>query len=341
MADLPKMKSVVSEGLKAGMARPAARMTDFAGHVPATPGIVFGVPTVIIGGQIAARMGDPIKCEIHGAGNITMGSITVLIGGACAARMGDPTACCAPGVAGQGAPPVVGGPGSFDAPSHTVEGYDNEGGAKRTDTVSGGKYNGPKIEFFGIQFQNTDEAFSGKTDGHYRNDGGGAGVSAEGAAHTHTTTVQTKDNRDPKLKVTTKEGTGSAGVDLLYGKKDGKTGIGAGFSAQVAAQEEQLDIDEGEVPIPFTDWSIRRNATLGTSQGSIGQAANAGAYHDEADDRYHLNGMLDVKALKGLKLGLDFSIGKRGSATSGSPGAGGPGLAGTIASGCMTVLIGG
>lgn len=99
MAEMPKMKKVISDGLKAGMARPAARLTDLAGHGGM---VAFGTPMVIIGGQIAARMGDPIECKVHGVGNITMGSVTVIIAGACAARMGDPTACCAPGMAGQG-----------------------------------------------------------------------------------------------------------------------------------------------------------------------------------------------------------------------------------------------
>ncbi len=46
-----------------------------------------GVPTVLIGGLPAARMGD--SC---GADAIVMGSTTVLIEGAPAARITDPTA---------------------------------------------------------------------------------------------------------------------------------------------------------------------------------------------------------------------------------------------------------
>jgi hypothetical protein len=75
----------------------------------------------------------------------------------------------------------------------------------------------------------------------------------------------------------------------------------------------------------------------------VGLALNAGAYHDKADDRFHVNLLTDCEAIVGLKLGLDFSIGKSSSpgGGSGSPGAGAAGLAGTITSGCMTVLIGG
>lgn len=195
-----------------------------------------------------------------------------------------------------------------------------------------------KIEIFGVEFETVDELFSGKTD--FNHSKSGFGAEGEGAAHTRTTTIQTKDSRDPKLKITEKEGSGSLKAESFGGKKDGKTGFGMGFSAQVAAGEKQVDIDTGERTIPFTDWTIRTNTTGGASAG-VGQAANAGVYHDEADNRFHINGMLDIKILAGVKAGFDFSIGKKGAPTSGSPGAGAAGLAGTITSGCMNVLIGG
>jgi len=65
----------------------------------------MGLPTVLIGGQPAARMGDMQVCPMlnpgtppppHVGGPIAMGSVTVLIGGQPAARIGDMTTCAGP-----------------------------------------------------------------------------------------------------------------------------------------------------------------------------------------------------------------------------------------------------
>jgi uncharacterized Zn-binding protein involved in type VI secretion len=67
--------------------------------------IVVGLPTVLIGGQPAARLGDMHVCPMvtpgvppvpHVGGPITLGSATVLIGGQPAARMGDMATCVGP-----------------------------------------------------------------------------------------------------------------------------------------------------------------------------------------------------------------------------------------------------
>ena len=81
---------------------PAARLTDL--HTcpmvtPAVPPIPHvggpivgpGMPTVLIGGLPAARVGDMAVC-VGPPDSIVMGSTTVLIGGVPAARMGDTTA---------------------------------------------------------------------------------------------------------------------------------------------------------------------------------------------------------------------------------------------------------
>jgi uncharacterized Zn-binding protein involved in type VI secretion len=84
------------------MSKPAARMGDATAHGGV---IVSGFPTVLIGGQPAARMGDMHTCPMvtpgvppipHVGGPITMGSATVLIGGQPAARMGDMAICTGP-----------------------------------------------------------------------------------------------------------------------------------------------------------------------------------------------------------------------------------------------------
>jgi uncharacterized Zn-binding protein involved in type VI secretion len=84
------------------MPLPAARLGDPTAHGGV---IVAGFPTVLIGGQPAARMGDMHTCPLatpavppvpHVGGPIAMGSPTVLIGGQPAARVGDPVTCVGP-----------------------------------------------------------------------------------------------------------------------------------------------------------------------------------------------------------------------------------------------------
>jgi uncharacterized Zn-binding protein involved in type VI secretion len=53
--------------------------------------VAIGCPTVLIGGLMAARVGDMCVC-VGPPDVIALGSFTVLIGGMPAARMGDMTA---------------------------------------------------------------------------------------------------------------------------------------------------------------------------------------------------------------------------------------------------------
>jgi len=77
---------------------PAARISDMhtcpkqePGPVPHVGGpTASGEPTVIIGHQPAARVGDKLVC-IGPPDSISQGEPTVVIGGKPAARMGDPT----------------------------------------------------------------------------------------------------------------------------------------------------------------------------------------------------------------------------------------------------------
>jgi uncharacterized Zn-binding protein involved in type VI secretion len=84
------------------MSQPAARLMDMHVCPMQTPAVVPiphvggpimgpGVPTVLIGGQPAATMGDMCTC-VGPPDVIVKGSVTVLIGGKPAARMGDMTA---------------------------------------------------------------------------------------------------------------------------------------------------------------------------------------------------------------------------------------------------------
>lgn len=82
------------------MGQPAARMGDPTAHGGV---IVAGCPTVLIGGQPAARVSDMHTCPMvtgvvpHVGGPILPpGSTTVLIGGLPAARVGDQATCTGP-----------------------------------------------------------------------------------------------------------------------------------------------------------------------------------------------------------------------------------------------------
>ena len=82
------------------MSRPAARLGDMTAHGGV---IVLGCPTVLIGGQPAARVTDMHTCPMvtglvpHVGGPILPpGGVTVLIGGLPAARVGDMATCVGP-----------------------------------------------------------------------------------------------------------------------------------------------------------------------------------------------------------------------------------------------------
>jgi uncharacterized Zn-binding protein involved in type VI secretion len=91
---------------------PAARVSDMhtcpmvTGVVPHVGGPILppGMPTVLIGGLPAAKVGDLCTC-VGPPDTIAMGSPRVLIGGVPAARMGDMTAHG--GVIVGGYPPVI------------------------------------------------------------------------------------------------------------------------------------------------------------------------------------------------------------------------------------------
>lgn len=78
----------------------------FPSPIPHVGGAVLppGCPTVLIGGQPAARMGDMALC-VGAPDTIAQGCPTVLIGGAPAARMGD--ACAHGGKIVIGCPTVT------------------------------------------------------------------------------------------------------------------------------------------------------------------------------------------------------------------------------------------
>ncbi len=85
------------------MGQPAARMGDSTAHGGS---IVLGLPTVLIGGMPAARIGDMHVCPMVTPGTppiphvggpvLPPGGVTVLIGSMPAARVGDMCTCVGP-----------------------------------------------------------------------------------------------------------------------------------------------------------------------------------------------------------------------------------------------------
>ncbi len=79
---------------------PAARVFDFTNHGGSILGP--GAPTVLIGGQPAARVSDVHVCPAvdgvkpHVGGTVITGHPMVLISGMPAARVGDVTQCAGP-----------------------------------------------------------------------------------------------------------------------------------------------------------------------------------------------------------------------------------------------------
>jgi uncharacterized Zn-binding protein involved in type VI secretion len=346
------------------MGLPAARLGDPAAHGGI---IVFGAPTVLIGGMPAARVGDPIACPgftgpvPHIVGNITMGSTSVMIYGAFAARQTDMTGCGLMGVSGFTLPPIFGPP----APPPTVTGainqeagsvwgdrnvgflYGEHSGYTNSDGVSdavkgsfehlGGTTN---LEGGG-SVTGTVDSLTGSAEYHSSNSGFGAGASA-GVSVISAKGSVSNPNGD---SVGASGGlfNAAAGIDALAGSDGRRTGVALGASLQASAAEGQVD-SVSVFRIPFTNYSINGASTIGGSAGAVGGAGAAGAYHDAADDRYHLMGMIDLELVIGVKLGLDISFGQAPPPPPGVPtgsiGIGLPMTPGVVIMGCPNVLIG-
>ena len=123
------------------MGKPAARLGDQTAHGGV---IVVGFPTVLIGGQPAARSTDMHTCPMfdgpkpHVGGPITVGSPTVLIGNMPAARMGDVATCVGPpDTIVKGCPTVlIGEAGSGSASGGGAPGMSASGGAQASLTTA-------------------------------------------------------------------------------------------------------------------------------------------------------------------------------------------------------------
>lgn len=346
------------------MGLPAARLGDPAAHGGT---IVFGAPTVLIGGMPAARVGDPIACPgftgpvPHIVGNITMGSTSVMIYGAFAARQTDMTGCGLMGMSGFTLPPFFGPPappptvtGAIDPEAGSVWGDGNAGflygehsGYANNDGVSdsvkgsfehvGGTHN---FDVGGSATGSLD-GLTGSAEYHSANSGFGGGASAGVSGFSAKGTLT--DPNGTSLGASGGIGNAAAGIDTLVGSDGRRTGVALGASLQASGAEGQVDVGS-VIRIPFTNYSINAGGTLGGSVAAVGGAGAAGAYHDAADNRYHLMGMIDLELVIGVKLGLDISFGQAPPLPPGTPngaiGIGLPMTPGVVIMGCPTVLIG-
>ena len=126
------------------MGKPAARMGDMTAHGGS---IVVGAPTVLIGGQPAARVGDMHVCPMvtpgtppipHVGGPILPpGAMTVLICGQPAACVGDMATCVGPpdSIIPPGCPTVLIGPGGGGGSGGGGAG--SGGGSAKADSDTG------------------------------------------------------------------------------------------------------------------------------------------------------------------------------------------------------------
>lgn len=360
------------------MGLPAARVLDPAGHGGF---VTMGAPSVLIGGMPAARVGDPIACPgftgpiPHIIGNINFGSTSVMIFGAFAARQTDMTGCGLMGVSGFTRRPFFGPPtpppavaGSFEPESGSLlgrGGYNDD-----SNRVNSGFFYGEHTGFENSEgdahavkgsFVHLDGSHSfgeegdlgtltwsadgltgsgevhGSNVNHGESGGASAGVSVVSGRVAYT------DPNGSSLGGSGGLFNASAGVDTLMGTDGRRTGIALGATAQASVAEGQVDI-VSVFRIPFTNYSLNIGETIGGSVGSVGGAGALGAYHDAADNRYHLMGMVDIEVVLGFKLGLDISFGQAPplppGITSAPIGIGLPMTPGIVIMGCPTVLIG-
>ncbi len=139
------------------MSQPAARLGDPTAHGGA---VTSGNPTVLIGGQPAATMGDLHVCPLcspgpHVGGPVVVGAPTVLIGGRPAARMGDQCVCAAPApdVIAGGCPTVlIGSAGGGGSAGATAAVASAAGAALRPGTPGTGATARPLSPWVGVGY---------------------------------------------------------------------------------------------------------------------------------------------------------------------------------------------
>ena len=139
------------------MGKPAARLGDMTAHGGA---VTSGNPTVLIGGQPAATVGDLHACPLcspgpHVGGPVLLGAPTVLIGGRPAARVGDQCVCAAPApdVIVSGCPTVlIGAASGAGGAAATAAAASAAGAALRPGTPGTGTTARPLSPWVGVGY---------------------------------------------------------------------------------------------------------------------------------------------------------------------------------------------
>ncbi len=240
------------------MGQPAARMGDMAGHGGL---IVYGETTVLIGGQPAARKGDPIVCPVpvHGGGVITQGSSTVFIGGMPAARMGDLTGCLTIGMSGIAIPTFLGPPAISSPEAQPIKGAVSAAKGRNgqfhedNDKTKGG------VSALHAEVQLTDSDKDGTRDSI---EGATEGVRMRNAGYANTGPV---------------EWGATNSIDALYlsGKATARTGNGLGASGTAETGELKWGVGGSVAPAnssgrnPYAAVGAEANLLHAKAEGDV------------------------------------------------------------------------
>ncbi|MBI3273235.1 MAG: hypothetical protein HYZ53_29865 [Planctomycetes bacterium] len=229
------------------------------------------------------------------------------------------------GTTGGPADPIRGGNGPRDAdrgphfargPHYEYEVSDSDGdGTRDTAQIQGSVARGHSEANAGgiIGYEADGELIYGEGQAYARgNAGGGAGASAGVGVGRARVAVNLGDQVNPYVRA---EGSGEvlsadAQADGFIGDDGRRVGIGgrAGAGAQLAQGRVGAEYN---IPIPFTNQSIRYRAGVKGAAGSVGAAAGGSAYYDRQESRFHLGGLLDIEAILGVGIDVDLSFGRR------------------------------
>lgn len=318
---------------------PAARMGDLTAHGGT---VVCGEPTVFIGSRLAARLGDPHLCPMsdgakpHVGGVVISSSKTVWIGRALAARMGDRCGCPSAGTAGAGVPQVI-GPGaaprraSTDANSaepdtgpHAeveVTDWDHDGTLDGVQaSARGGRMrNSGAVDIGPIELgvrHRMDQDYMEKTAQLSTDEKGGIGVQfKEETGHLKhgagwSIGPDGEGGANPYLAVEAQYAVAKAEseVDVLVGSDGRRTGFGGIVKADASALSAAAD-STISIPLPW-GYSINLGGHVEGDVDSFGGGGGVLAFWDSHEERFHLRGLVALKAVLGFELGLNISVGR-------------------------------